>query len=147
MAQPIFDEHPLQDYLRRSLHSHQRKTSHTHALPLFTESGDIFEEPIPGAISGLSCPFSDGSVDEPDHDLKLCPWLTTPMSRLAEVSLSHITFPGERVPLADPTAVSILLAPCVIVFRSSARPTFSRPTKMLVLVPALGSFASFILPY
>lgn len=87
MAQPIFDEHPLQDYLRRSLHSHQRKTSHayTHTHPLFTESGDIFE-PIPGAISGLSCPFSDGCVDEPDHDLKLCSWLTTPVSRLAEVS-------------------------------------------------------------
>ncbi|KAI0289581.1 hypothetical protein BC826DRAFT_1106930 [Russula brevipes] len=63
MAQPLFDEHPLQDYLR--------------------QSGDDFE-PMPGAMSDLSGPFSEECVDFPDADLKLWSWLPTPAVRLAE---------------------------------------------------------------
>ncbi|KAI0247904.1 hypothetical protein BJV78DRAFT_1241630 [Lactifluus subvellereus] len=63
MAQPIFNEHPLQDYLR--------------------QSGDVFE-PIPGAMSDLSNPFSEEYADDPDADLNLWSWLPTPVLRLAE---------------------------------------------------------------
>jgi len=45
MAQPIFDEHPLQDYLRRSFQSHQRKASHTHSLSLFSQNQAISSNP------------------------------------------------------------------------------------------------------
>ena len=92
MAQPIFDEHPLQDYLRRSF---LRPAYFVTNVTYFTESGDVFE-PIPGAISGLSCPFSDGNADDPDYDLKLCSWLRAPAVRLAEVSSTRFTFPPER---------------------------------------------------
>jgi hypothetical protein len=88
MAQPLFDEHPLQDYLRRSSF-----TSHPpfhHILTSFTESGDVFQ-PIPGAISDLSGPFSE-YVDDPEPDLSLCSWLPTSASRLAGVSQSLSRF-------------------------------------------------------
>jgi hypothetical protein len=52
----------------------------------FTESGDDFE-PMPGAMSDLSGPFSEECVDYPDADLKLWSWLPTPALRLAEVGL------------------------------------------------------------
>ena len=112
MAQPIFDEHPLQDYLRRVFLSYQAHPLSRHIIYSFTESGDVFE-PIPGAISGLSCPFSDDACpDGPDHDLNSWSFLTTPTLRLAQVSLPRFTIRIERVPLVDPTAVSISAAPC-----------------------------------
>ncbi|KAH9981956.1 hypothetical protein BJV74DRAFT_887199 [Russula compacta] len=64
MAQPVFDDHPLRDYLR--------------------QSGDVFE-PIPGAFPDLSDPFSDEYADHPDDDLRLWSWLPTPASRLARL--------------------------------------------------------------
>jgi hypothetical protein len=106
MAQPIFDEHPLQDYLTRSLPSLSTNpafSSHRNHPLSFTESGDILE-PIPGAISGLVCPFSDACGDEEsDHDLKLCSWLTPPSLRLAEVSLApyHLSRGARSVGRSD----------------------------------------------
>ncbi|KAH9962617.1 hypothetical protein BC827DRAFT_1197031 [Russula dissimulans] len=63
MAQPIFNEHPLQDYL--------------------AQSGDVFEH-IPGALSDLSDPFSDDDVGDPDYDLSLWSWLPAHALRLAK---------------------------------------------------------------
>ena len=87
MAQPIFDEHPLQDYLRRLFFTYLFPLSH-HNL---TESGDIFE-PMPGAMSDLSNPFSEEYADDPDADLNLWSWLPMPVLHLAEVSLSFHAF-------------------------------------------------------
>ncbi|KAH9074793.1 hypothetical protein EDB83DRAFT_2353366 [Lactarius deliciosus] len=64
MAQPLFNEHPLQDYLR--------------------QSGDIFE-PIPGAMSDLTDPFSEECADtDTDADLRLWSWLPTPVLLLVQ---------------------------------------------------------------
>ncbi|KAH9066843.1 hypothetical protein EDB87DRAFT_1588553 [Lactarius vividus] len=65
MAQPLFNEHPLQDYLR--------------------QSGDIFE-PIPGAMSDLTDPFSEECADtDTDADLSLWSWLPTPVLHLVQL--------------------------------------------------------------
>ncbi|KAH9167350.1 hypothetical protein EDB89DRAFT_1997747 [Lactarius sanguifluus] len=64
MAQALFNEHPLQDYLR--------------------QSGDIFE-PIPGAMSDLTDPFSEECADtDTDADLRLWSWLPTPVLLLVQ---------------------------------------------------------------
>lgn len=64
MAQPLFNEHPLQDYLR--------------------QSGDIFE-PMPGGMSDLPDPFSEECAEtDTDADLKLWSWLPTPALRLVQ---------------------------------------------------------------
>ncbi|KAI9440712.1 hypothetical protein H4582DRAFT_1938911 [Lactarius indigo] len=64
MAQPLFNEHPLQDYLR--------------------QSGDIFE-PIPGAMSDLTDPFSEECADtDADADIRLWSWLPTPVLHLVQ---------------------------------------------------------------
>jgi hypothetical protein len=84
MAQPLFNEHPLQDYLRRSFAL--AFSSHLLTFHLFTESGDIFE-PMPGAMSDLPDPFSEECADtDSDADLKLWSWLPTPTLRLVQVS-------------------------------------------------------------
>ncbi|KAI0272799.1 hypothetical protein BC834DRAFT_858399 [Gloeopeniophorella convolvens] len=62
MAQPVFDQHPLQDYLR--------------------QSGDVFE-PIPGALPDLL--DSEEYADDPDDDLNLWSWLPPPALRLLEL--------------------------------------------------------------
>jgi hypothetical protein len=90
MAQPLFDEHPLQDYLRRSFFT-SHPLSH-HILNPFTESGDVFQ-PIPGAISDLCGPFPECTDDpEPERDLNLWSWLPTSALHLAGVSLSLSRF-------------------------------------------------------
>ncbi|KAH9000479.1 hypothetical protein EDB92DRAFT_1831568 [Lactarius akahatsu] len=64
MAQPLFNEHPLQDYLR--------------------QSGDNFE-PIPGAMSDLTDPFSEECAEtDTDADLRLWSWLPTPVLLLVQ---------------------------------------------------------------
>jgi|SRR6266403_2079972 len=90
MAQPLFDEHPLHDYLTRSCFTSHDFTALHHLLTSFTESGDVFQ-PIPGAISDLSEPFLE-CVDDPEADLNLSSWLPTPALRLARVSLSFHVF-------------------------------------------------------
>lgn len=116
MAQPLFDEHPLQDYLRRSsFTSHGLTAFPHHLLTSFTESGDVFQ-PIPGAISDLPGPFLECD-DDPEPDLiNLWSWLPTPALRLARVSLLFAPFP-QRVPLVDPTAVSKSIVACVMGFQ------------------------------
>jgi hypothetical protein len=89
MAQPLFDEHPLQDYLRRTFFT-SHPLSH-HILNPFTESGDVFQ-PIPGAISDLSGPFTECIDPEPEPDLNLWSWLPTSALHLAGVSLSLSRF-------------------------------------------------------
>ena len=88
MAQPIFEDHPLGDYLRRSFFTHLTLLSHPHhTFTCLTESGDVFD-PIPGAMSDLPDPFSGDHADySPDPDLRLWSWLPAPILRLAEVSL------------------------------------------------------------
>src|SRR6266404_3125861 len=90
MAQPLFNEHPLQDYLRRSS---VFPIPHPSLLSnCFTESGDIFE-PIPGAMSDLPDLFSEEYAEadtDTDADLNLWSWLPTPALRLVHVSLSSL---------------------------------------------------------
>jgi hypothetical protein len=89
MAQPIFEDHPLRDYLRRSFFTLAHTVSHHHlTFTRLTESGDVFD-PIPGAMSDLPDPFSEDPAEHPsDADLRMRSWLPAPILRLAEVSLS-----------------------------------------------------------
>lgn len=87
MAQPIFNEHPLQDYLRRSFALYMPNPPSK--LSSFPESGDIFD-PMPGAMPDLPDPFSEEYVDtDMDIDLNLGSWLPTPALRLVQVSRSR----------------------------------------------------------
>jgi hypothetical protein len=45
MAQPIFDEHPLQDYLRRSFQSHHQRKPHPPTHTLFSQNRAISSNP------------------------------------------------------------------------------------------------------
>ncbi|KAI9453396.1 hypothetical protein BJY52DRAFT_1189618 [Lactarius psammicola] len=78
MAQPLFNEHPLQDYLR--------------------QSGDIFE-PIPGAMSDLPDPFSEECADtDTDADLRLWSWLRTPVLHLVQIGLLPTNLHSHKTP-------------------------------------------------
>ncbi|SRR6266702_3690448 len=97
MAQPLFNEHPLQDYLRRSFALHIPKPFLLTFLNfhLFPESGDIFE-PIPGAMSDLLDPFSEEcAYTDTDADLRLWSWLTTPALHLVQVSRFRFNAPPQ----------------------------------------------------
>jgi hypothetical protein len=96
MAEPLFNEHPLQDYLRRSSTSHKPNPS-LFTFHIFPESGDNFE-PMPGAMPDLSDPFSEECTDtDTDIDLNLWSWLPTPASRLFQVSQSRFNTPSVDV--------------------------------------------------
>jgi len=86
-----------------------------HLLTSITESGDVYQ-PIPGAMSDLSGPFLDCD-DDPESDLiDLWSWLPTSALRLVRVSLLF-SRSLQRVPLVDPTAVSISTAACAMAFQ------------------------------
>ena len=90
MAQPLFNEHPLQDYLRRSFPLYMPDPPSK--LSYFLESGEIFDS-MPGAMPDLPDLFSEEYVDDTDTDidLDLGSWLPTPVSYLVQVSRSRFS--------------------------------------------------------
>jgi hypothetical protein len=113
----------------------------------FTESGDDFE-PMPGAMSDLSGPFSEECVDFSDADLKLWSWFPTPAVRLAEVSfLFHVSYRARSVGRSGcckrlcgslSNRCSALAQSCDLIMHHK--------TFVLVLVLTVDEFTFFFLP-
>lgn len=92
MAQPLFNEHPLQDYLRRSFPRHIPN----HPSDFLPESGDIFEL-MPGAMPDLPDPFSEECLDtDTEIDLDVGSWLPTPALHFIQVSQSRFNPPRSN---------------------------------------------------